>query len=357
MSKKSFNNRYSIEYIHPGSLNDTPPTKKKRYILLLFLLLFFSSITVLLWKQGFLDQFILENFSDENSSLTSTSVSTFPDNIKLDSKTIENTTTPISKIIVASNTKIELEKGQVEIKPLTNDKRLLESKLNTLSKQLPEKLSIERKINTELSEKSNNNQQISNKLSQLYEEAILEVSASDEKFIQILKDDKNRTIAGKASSPSSQSSTNKDIANIAIAQDIGSNKDIKNTVELSTSSQTGLIISAINNTNNNLNKPSITENTTNAILKSLKLQKQINKLVDPKNIPDTAFTKALKTEASIRKNAMRSIIVKKGESLWSIAKRAYGKGYKYPKIMEANPELKKGKIVLLHIGQVLRVPR
>jgi len=51
---------------------------------------------------------------------------------------------------------------------------------------------------------------------------------------------------------------------------------------------------------------------------------------------------------------MRTITVKRGDSLWKLAVRAYGSGYEYPRIYKANPHLTNPD--LIREGEVLRVP-
>lgn len=68
------------------------------------------------------------------------------------------------------------------------------------------------------------------------------------------------------------------------------------------------------------------------------------------------YNKALKAEAKVRKEEMRYVIVKKGDSLYKIAKRVYGDSTKYKIIFKANSDILK-KITDLSIGQKLRVPK
>ena len=48
--------------------------------------------------------------------------------------------------------------------------------------------------------------------------------------------------------------------------------------------------------------------------------------------------------------------IKKGDSLWKIAKNVYGDGNKYPKIFEANKEVIKDPD-LIFPGQMIRIPK
>lgn len=84
------------------------------------------------------------------------------------------------------------------------------------------------------------------------------------------------------------------------------------------------------------------------------LQAKMNKIGTSSDV--SSYETALSQESTVRSNAVRSIVVKKGESLWGIAKRAYGDGKSYKKILDANPQIMKNKKVTLFVGQVIRVP-
>ncbi len=84
--------------------------------------------------------------------------------------------------------------------------------------------------------------------------------------------------------------------------------------------------------------------------------KDLQQLVDSMNIDDgSRYTEAIKPEIKTRESEMRVIIVKKGDTLSKIAKRAYGSAQMYDKIYEANPDLIKDPN-RIYIGQRLRVP-
>jgi LysM repeat protein len=67
------------------------------------------------------------------------------------------------------------------------------------------------------------------------------------------------------------------------------------------------------------------------------------------------YEKEIKKEVKVRSNEMRFIIVKKGDSLSKIAKRAYGDYDSYVKIFEANPEIIKNPNQI-YAGEKLRIP-
>ena len=66
------------------------------------------------------------------------------------------------------------------------------------------------------------------------------------------------------------------------------------------------------------------------------------------------YTESLKSEVSVRANEMRVIVVRKGDTLGKIAKRAYGNAMAYKKIYRANPELTRPDRI--YVGQKLRIP-
>ncbi len=89
-----------------------------------------------------------------------------------------------------------------------------------------------------------------------------------------------------------------------------------------------------------------------------KLYASINRISKSKKrkILRSAYTKKIKKEIIIRKNSMRTIIVRAGDTLSSIAKRAYGKASMYRKIYDANPDLLANPH-RLRVGMRLRVPK
>ena len=89
-----------------------------------------------------------------------------------------------------------------------------------------------------------------------------------------------------------------------------------------------------------------------------KLYASINRISRSKKrkILRSAYTKKIKKEIVIRKNATRTIVVRSGDTLSSIAKRAYGKSSLYTKILDANPDILSNPH-RLKVGMRLRVPK
>ena len=90
--------------------------------------------------------------------------------------------------------------------------------------------------------------------------------------------------------------------------------------------------------------------------KLVELTKNINNLLnDQGSKVESNYKQAISKEIVDRTNEMRVIIVKPGDTLSSIAKRAYGDYDAYPKIFSANPEIIKNPDQIF-VGQRLRIP-
>jgi len=102
------------------------------------------------------------------------------------------------------------------------------------------------------------------------------------------------------------------------------------------------------------NKVNVQETSASDTLSQL--SKQISSVIaeDSNKEKTTTYTKSLKSEVSVRTNEMRIIVVKKGDTLGKIAKRAYGNAMAYKKIYQANPEVTRPDRI--YIGQKLRIP-
>lgn len=110
------------------------------------------------------------------------------------------------------------------------------------------------------------------------------------------------------------------------------------------------------------NKVKVSENT--GVDELSKLSSQISSLISDKTTSDQTnnskeektYTESLKQEVVTRKNEMRIIVVRKGDTLGKIAKRAYGNVMEYRKIYKANPDILK-RPDRIYIGQKLRIPK
>lgn len=84
------------------------------------------------------------------------------------------------------------------------------------------------------------------------------------------------------------------------------------------------------------------------------LSDQIDALTSEKEDKKDTYTTSLEGEVDTRKNEMRIIVVKKGDTLGKIAKRAYGNVMDFKKIYKANPHLTRPDRI--YVGQKLRIP-
>jgi len=83
----------------------------------------------------------------------------------------------------------------------------------------------------------------------------------------------------------------------------------------------------------------------------------LDMLVDDTTLKNrtSTYENALKPETLVRSKEMRIIIVKKGDTLSKLAKKAYGDTHAYDKIFKANPEIIK-RPDQIFVGQKLRIP-
>jgi len=81
---------------------------------------------------------------------------------------------------------------------------------------------------------------------------------------------------------------------------------------------------------------------------------QISSTTTTTNEEDKGYSTNIKKEVVFRKKEMRIIIVKRGDTLGKLAKRAYGNAMEYKRIYQANPEVTRPDRI--YIGQKLRIP-
>jgi len=110
------------------------------------------------------------------------------------------------------------------------------------------------------------------------------------------------------------------------------------------------------------NKVNVENTTTDIDTDTLsKLSDEINSVITKgstsettSNNTDKIYTESLKDEVDVRKNEMRIIVVREGDTLGKIAARAYGNASEFKRIYEANPEITRPDHI--YIGQKLRIP-
>jgi nucleoid-associated protein YgaU len=90
-----------------------------------------------------------------------------------------------------------------------------------------------------------------------------------------------------------------------------------------------------------------------------KLTQEIDAILETEEVKkkekSLAYKKELDQEAKRREKSLRFIVVRPGDTLSSIARRAYGRASAYKKIYEANPELLQNPNKI-SVGMKLRVP-
>jgi len=144
---------------------------------------------------------------------------------------------------------------------------------------------------------------------------------------------------------------------------------------------TNVVVSTIKEESKNINtnnKVTLDKNSKDSDNDLNKLSEQIRKLLNmaganddaPKNITTQSTTVEVSTktdssnitnyedsiskEIEVRTNEMRIIVVKPGDTLNKIAKRAYGDANSYQKIFDANPDISRADKI--YVGQKLRIP-
>jgi LysM repeat protein len=80
---------------------------------------------------------------------------------------------------------------------------------------------------------------------------------------------------------------------------------------------------------------------------------RIDKILTNNNRRDSSINESI--NKSVYVHHVRTIVVKKGDTLYTLAEKAYGNASYYRLIFDANPKVLKSKKDL-HIGQVLRIP-
>jgi len=88
-------------------------------------------------------------------------------------------------------------------------------------------------------------------------------------------------------------------------------------------------------------------------------QSKINQIMSRNLAEKNKEPELKKTKVQIKKpidNKERTMRLKKGETLWDLSKRAYGKGSYYKKIIQANPKITDKNFKSLHAGTKILVP-
>lgn len=108
---------------------------------------------------------------------------------------------------------------------------------------------------------------------------------------------------------------------------------------------------------NHYNKIILTKNELTEVQNAslMELSNNLDIIMNETINSNSNYAKAIKKEVLSRTNEMRIIIVRKGDTLSKIAKKAYGQHDDYQKIFAANPEIIKNPNQIF-VGQRLRIP-
>ena len=119
-----------------------------------------------------------------------------------------------------------------------------------------------------------------------------------------------------------------------------------------------------NNSVDYFNKVDVSEKRTSRPSDNMTLAAQIEATIASEETPtandstsnkeEDNYFRTLGNESDERTNEMRTIKIVRGDTLWSISQRAYGTGFDYKKIFNANPYLSNPDKI--EVGDTLRVP-
>jgi nucleoid-associated protein YgaU len=107
------------------------------------------------------------------------------------------------------------------------------------------------------------------------------------------------------------------------------------------------------------NQESAKSKTFNKVKMDLSEVSQAESKAQPltsRNTVQTITKTAVEEPKKILKSKSRTMKLKKGESLWNLSKRAYGKGIFYKKIIKANPSITENNFKKLRPGTKINIP-
>jgi nucleoid-associated protein YgaU len=172
---------------------------------------------------------------------------------------------------------------------------------------------------------------------------------------------KSKAAAPKSTSAAPKATAAKqDDAALAAALEGAQTDTLKNENTVAPQKMTGNVKAGSNKKVDTFNKVVVGENGGGDDELS-KLSQEIDSILQSdevtKNQPKetVVLKKELKAEAETRQAEMRFIVVKKGDTLSSIANRAYGRASAYTKIYAANPDIVRNPN-RIYVGMKLRVP-
>lgn len=355
--------RYTIEYIYPESFTNS--TSRKGWAFIFFfciigLITLGLAISILYPFKSF-DALTTTAVFDNLSTLEGVDSESEDEKQHLLDTALQEKEEALLKIDSLSQQNKNLqEKQQASSQQLVTNEDLTNNLDNLTSELLAEK-----KKNEELSTQINAHQSKNSELSNLLEDALNKADSAEKHYLSTLEELDKTEPQTDAVETNETIITDEQVTNeVAIEVAVESkNSPSNNTVRLGASLQVDAIVAAMQNINHSsggtrVKNPAKSIQSASDSTEQLHkgLQNQVNQIIKTSRSQTSSYKKELIKESSVREHAMRSIVVKKGETLWTIARRAYGNGSLYKKIIEANPHIKKNGKVLLITGQVIRVP-
>jgi len=105
--------------------------------------------------------------------------------------------------------------------------------------------------------------------------------------------------------------------------------------------------------NDNYNKVHVADDMQDEFAR---LSNEIDQLVQEETVSENPYRQQMQKAVIERENEMRTIVVREGDTLTSLARKAYGDARQYVRILRANPGIIKNPDRIF-VGQVLRVPQ
>jgi hypothetical protein len=250
---------------------------------------------------------------------------------------------------------IETNKAKIDEVVINTEKTAKE--LEERAKAVEEKIekTIQQEVATQVQEKLEGNKKMSsddisnivNLVMNKMEKEKIETTKSDKDndLLSALENNDNETVdithkEREIVVSNSESAIVKDVKEVKTNNKVtvDNNSNNEELTELSEQIKKLLNMAGVNNT------PS-KKSTTSEVTKETVVEKNNN---------TTNYEQSISQEIEVRTNEMRIIVVKPGDTLNKIAKRAYGNAKSYQKIFDANPDISRADKI--YVGQKLRIP-
>jgi len=185
-----------------------------------------------------------------------------------------------------------------------------------------------------------------------------ELSKIAQLVAQELAKSKQKIDVASSSTKVATTSSKKDDALVASLQKAESDTLNDTIVDTSNVKQSGKVSASSNKKVDTFNKV-VVEKKSGGDDELSKLSAEIDTILQSEDVKkeekNLQYKKAFDKEANLRASELRFIVVRRGDTLSSIANRAYGRASAYGKIYRANPDLVKNPN-RIYVGMKLRVP-